>query len=185
MIEVVVGKEAAIWCLHEKVLAAGSTFFKAAMNSPFKEGSERKISLAEDGNLVFQLFVQHLYTKAFHTSSMSLLLKAYALGDKLGAPDFQAQALDKIFGLNYSHCQFTAEQVLWVFENTLPKSGLRRLTADTVAHATLRQRLNYGKEDWEILAPVMPELMEGIISIAGVQDVKDKWSRKSRLAYQD
>ncbi len=185
MIEIVVGEEAAVWCLHEKILTAGSTFFKAAINSRFKEGSERKITLAADENLVFQLFVQHLYTKTFQTSSMKLLLKAYVLGDKLGAPNFQTHSLDKIFGLNYNYCQFTAEQVLWVFDNTLPQCGLRRFTADAVAHGTLRQKLKYGKEDWEMLAPVMPELMEGVISIAGVQDAKDKWSRKSRLAYQD
>jgi BTB/POZ domain len=185
MIEVVVGEEAAKWLLHEKILVAGSTFFKAAINSRFKEGSERRITLAADESLVFQLFVQYLYTKAFQTSSMRLLLKAYVLGDKLGAPEFQAHALDKIFGINYSQCRFTAEQVLWVFENTLPQCGLRKLTADTVAHATLRQKLNFGKEDWALLSPIMPELMEGIISIAGVQEAKDKWSRKSRLAYQD
>jgi hypothetical protein len=116
---------------------------------------------------------------------MRLLLRAYVFGDQLGAPDFQAPVLDKIFGLNHHYCQFTAEQVLWVFDSTLPKCGLRRLTADTVAHGTLRQKLNYGKEDWEMLAPVMPELMDGVISITGVQDAKDQWSRKSRLAYQE
>lgn len=185
MIVVVVGEDAAVWCLHEKLLAAGSTFFKAAVNSQFKEGSERKITLAVDDHLVFQLFVQHLYTRTFRTSSLRLLLKAYVLGDKLGAPDFKAHVLDKVFSLNYNHCQFTAEQVLWVFDNTLPDCGLRRLTADTVANGTLRQKLSFGKEDWEMLAPIMPELMEGIVSIAGVQDAKDNWSRKSRLAYQD
>jgi BTB/POZ domain len=185
MIEIVVGEEAAVWFLHEKLLVASSTFFKAAINSRFKEGSERKITLAADEDLVFRLFVQYLYTRAFQTSSMRLLLQAYVLGDKLGAPEFQAHALDKIFSLNHSHCHFTAEQVLWVFDNTLPECGLRKLAADTVAHGTLRQKLNYVKEDWEMLAPIMPELMEGIISIAGEQDARDKWSRKSRLAYQD
>jgi BTB/POZ domain len=183
MIEVVVGKEAALWFLHEKLLSAGSTFFKAAIHNPFKERNERKITLVTDENLVFQLFVQHLYTRTFQTNSMGLLLQAYVLGDRLGAPDFQAQALDQIYALNHHSCEFNAKQVLWVFNNTLPHCGLRRFTADTVAHATLRQELNYGKEDWEMLAPVMPELMEGVISIAGVQDPKNWWSRKPRLAY--
>jgi BTB/POZ domain len=185
MVEVVVGDEAAVWCLHKTILAAGSTFFKAAMNSPFKEGSECKITLANDDNLVFQLLVQYLYTRRFHTNSMRLLLKAYVLGDKLGAPGFQAHALDKIFDLNCCCCRFTAEQVLWVFQNTLPRCGLQRLTADAVAHETLRQKLKYGKEDWGMLAPIVPQLMEGIISSAGVQDAKEQWSRKCRLAYQD
>ena len=112
MIEVVVGKEGAAYFLHERILAAGSTFFKAVNDSPFKEGSERKVTLTQDENPVFQLFVQFLYTRTFHTSSMQLLLKAYVLGDKLGAPDFQAHSLDKIYSLNYSRCQFTVEQVL-------------------------------------------------------------------------
>jgi len=116
---------------------------------------------------------------------MRLLLRAYVLGDKLGAPDFQDHALDKIFGLNYHYCQFTAEQVLWVFNNTVPRCGLRRFTADTVAHGALRQQLKYGQEDWEMLAPVMPELMDGVISIAGVQGAKDQWRRKSRFAYKE
>ncbi len=185
MIEIVVGEEAAVWYLHEKILVAGSTFFKVAINSGFKEGIERKITLAGDESLVFQLFVQYLYSKTFHTSSMRLLVRAYVLGDKLGASDFQAHALDKIYSHNFSQCQFTAEQVLWVFDNTLPGCALRRFTADTVAYSTLRQNLGYGTEEWGSLAPVMPELMEGVISIAGVQEGKDKWTRKSRLAYQD
>jgi len=36
MVELVVGEEAAVWVLHAKLLSAGSTFFKAAINSPFK-----------------------------------------------------------------------------------------------------------------------------------------------------
>ena len=185
MIQVVVGNEATVWYLHEKILSAGSTFFRAAINSRFKEGSERKITLAEDENLVFQLFVQHLYSKVFQTSSMRLLLKAYVLGDKLGAPEFQALALDKIFALNGNHCHFTAEQVLWIYGNTLPKSGLRRFTADTVVQGIARQKLNYRREDWEMLAPVMPELMERIMSTTRLEDAKDKWSRNFRLNYQD
>jgi BTB/POZ domain len=185
MIELVVGEEAAVWFLHEKLLSAASTFFKAAINGRFKEGNERKITLVIDENLVFQLFVQYLYTRTFQTNSMRLLLRAYVLGDKLGAPDFQAHALDEIFGLNQHDCQFTAEQVLWVSNNTLPHCGLRRFTADTVAHGALTQKLKYGKEDWEMLARVMPELMDGVISIARVQAAKDKWSKKSRLAYKE
>ena len=186
MIEIVIGDGAEVWCLHEAILAAGSTFFKAAMNSPFKEGSERKVTLPEEDNLAFQLFVQYLYTRTFHTNATGLLLKAYVLGDKLGAPNFKALALDKIFDIQRQCCRFTAKQVPWLVENTLPGCGLQRLTIDTiVAHGTWRKILKYGKEDWERLAPIMPELMERIIAIGGAQEGEEKGIIKSRLAYQD
>lgn len=186
VIEILIGDGPAVWCLHEAILAAGSTFFKAALNSPFKEGIERKVTLADEDNLVFQLFVLYLHTRTFHTNEIGLLLQAYVLGDKLGAPNFKALALDKIFDLQRQCCRFTAEQVLWVVENTLPRCGLQRLTTDAiVAHGAWRQILKYGKEDWERLAPIMPELMEGIIASTGGHDEKGNGTIKCRMAYQD
>lgn len=185
MFEVEVGDESAVWSLHESILVASSSFFKAVIHSPFKEGNERKIWLADDDHLVFQLFVQYLYSRTFQTSSMTLLLKAYVLGDKLGAPAFRAHALDQIFGLSSESCRFTAEQVLWIFRNTLPGCGLRRLAADTAAHSTLRHILKYGNDDWGLLAPIMPEVMEGVLFFAGEQASNEQWNRKCRLAYQD
>lgn len=112
VVEVVVGEDAVVWYLHETLLIASSEFFKAAIKHSFKEGTERRIVLAEDGNAAFQLFVQYLYTQAFQSSSLQPLIEAYVLGDKLGASEFRRQALDKVYALNLHQCRFTAEHVL-------------------------------------------------------------------------
>lgn len=70
-------------------------------------------------------------------------------------------------------------------DNTLPDCGLWGLVADTVANEVLTKKLHFTKEEWKMLTPVLPDLVERFIAIAGVHDNKDQWSRKARLAYED
>jgi hypothetical protein len=186
MVEVIVGEAGVVWLLHEQLLATMSAFFKTAMASGFKEGLERKVTLVEDNNLVFQLFVEYLYTTKFHGMSLPLLAEAYVLGDKLGAPGFQADALDKMFELcKNSQCQLTAEQGLWIFRNTRPGCGLWRFTVDTIAHNVLDRQQSYGKEDWEMLGSFLPEVMDTVNTMLRMRNGEIGWGTKTRLAYCD
>ncbi|KAL2008844.1 hypothetical protein VTN00DRAFT_7038 [Thermoascus crustaceus] len=182
IIHVVVGKDATQWAIHRKLLCSQSNFFKTAIDSPFREGTENKVVLSEGQNDVFSLFVQWLYSGSFVTNSLPLLLQAYVLGDKLGSPGFQTLAFDKIYAFNISSCHLTAEQAVWASENTLPDSTLRRFTMDTMAFGLLNGSLNPSHEDWELLAPIQLDILRSVQSVAKKQE-HNTWKQKPRLHY--
>lgn len=177
-----VGKGATQWAIHRKLLCSQSNFFKTAINSAFRKGTEKKVILSEDQNNVFSLFVQWLYSGSFATNSLPLLLRAYVLGDKLGSSGFQTLAFDKIYALNISNCHFTAEQAVWVSENTLPDSMLKRVTMDMMAFGLLNGSLNPSDEGWEALAPIQLDILRSVQSVAKKQE-HNTCKQKPRLHY--
>lgn len=181
MIEVVVGEDASLWVIHKKLLCAQSSFFQAAINSRFREGTERRVVLEEDDNDAFSIFVQWLYSGFFTTISLRILLHAYVLGDKLGASSFQSLAFDKIYSMNVGCCRFTPEQAVWVSANTLPESTLREFAMDTLALSLLNNTLELSREDWDLLTPVHIEILHSIQSIGRFQP--KLWQPWSRLHY--
>lgn len=181
IIHVVVGNNATLWAIHRKLLCSHSNFFSAAINSAFREGAEKKVILREELNDVFSLFVQWLYSGSFTTNAHPLLLRAYVLGDKLGSPGFQSLAFDKIYAFNVSNCHFTAEQAVWVSENTLPDSMLRKFTMDTMAFGLLNGSLRLSKDEWELLTPIQLDILRSVQSVAKIQ--KHSWKQKPRLHY--
>jgi len=181
MIEVVVGEDASLWAIHKKLLCDQSNFFKAAINGRFREGSEKRVVLKEDDNDAFSLFVQWLYSGFFTTISLRILVRAYVLGDKLGARNFQSLAFDKIYSMNTDCCRFTPEQAVWVAANTLSKSTLRKFAMDTLAFGLFNNTLELSSEDWCLLAPVHIEILHSVQSMSKFQP--RLWQHRSRLHY--
>ncbi|KAK2801359.1 hypothetical protein FQN50_007744 [Emmonsiellopsis sp. PD_5] len=166
MIDVVVGEgPPSTWHLHEALICRASRFFRVSMRQPFREAAERKVHLKETNNTVFAVFVQWLYSCSFDTSSMDLLLRAYALGDLLNAPAFRTAAFDRIFALGRSHT-FSTEQLLWVTENTMPNSALHKFVLNTVALRIISgQAPILSQGDWDTLSPASPDLFKAIIRL--------------------
>lgn len=163
----VVGDDPAnTWHLHRPLLCSQSRYFNAIVSSRFKEGIENKVTLDEEDNAVFALFVQWLYSRGFSTGNMDLLLRAYVLGDRLGAPGFANFALDRIF-IDARWHPFTPEQVIWVTEHTMPTSALRKLIIDTIAFRTLTGSLtSFSEESLEVLAPVHGDILLAITQLS-------------------
>ncbi|KKZ64316.1 hypothetical protein EMCG_09700 [[Emmonsia] crescens] len=162
-IDVVVGDEfKRTWSLHETLVCAASSFFQGAMRGQFREG---KVYIKDDIHDVFALFVQWLYARSFSAPSMELLLHAYAFGDRFGASGFCTMALDKVY-MEALKSEFTAEQVIWVAENTLPNSDLRHLVMDFVALKILSGRLFFSQEEWGTLTPVLTELLKKVAALS-------------------
>jgi len=182
MIEVVVGEDASLWTIHKKLLCAQSSFFKAAINSSFREGAEKRVVLKEDDNDAFSIFVQWLYTGSFTTISLHILIRACVLGDKLGVRNFQCLAFDEIYSMNAGFSRFTPEQVVWVAENTLPESTLRKFAVDTLAFGVFNNILELSNEDWCLLAPVHVEILQRVQLMCKRQPVK-VWRHKPRHHY--
>ena len=187
MVEVAVGNELATWHLHEDVLNAACPYFKDMINHQRQEGKEPKVTLEQVDNEGFRLFVQYLYSKAVDTRILSILIPAYVLATKLGALDFQARVLDKIYSLYGEGCPFSVKQVLYIIENTPSGCGLVQLAVDSLAIAILSGEFKSDKKLWVELAPIMPELVEGIASVLAVQVKRGHsgWKRKPRLEYID
>lgn len=174
MVEIVVGKNAAVWHLHQALLCSTSRSFDAVINSLFREGREKKVVMADEDNAVFTLFVQWLYTKAFSTVSSWELIRAYVLGDRLQAEGFRTTAMNKLYTANAHKCTCTCtcDQVLSVAENTILESALRRLTADSIAYGMLTKSLGFSEEEKRSLAPISADVMRSIDAMIPLQDLQ-------------
>lgn len=181
MIEVVVGEDASLWAIHKKLLCSQSSFFKAAIDSSYREGAEKRVVLKEDDDDAFSIFVQWLYTGSFTTMSLRILIRAFVLGDKLGVRNFQCLAFDKIYSMNVGCCRFTPEQVAWVAENTLPESTLRKFAVDTLAFGVFNNILELSSEDWCLLVSVHVEILQRVQSMCRSQP--RLWQHKPRHHY--
>ncbi|PGH18146.1 hypothetical protein AJ80_04533 [Polytolypa hystricis UAMH7299] len=189
MIEVVVGGDPAnTWRLHENLLCAASSYFKAAVSSRFSEGLNKKVSLPMDDNVIFMLFVEWLYTRNFRVNNMRTLFHAYVLGDRLGAPGFTSRVLDNIYdGIQWYEVK--PDEVIWVIENTMAASALQRLLIDTVAFKVLTGSLaTFSSAEWEALAPVQNEILQSASKLSQwnvLQHQPRPMSRPPRTEYTD
>lgn len=172
-----------MWRIHKKILVLHSEFFGAALKGPFTEGVENRVTLPEEDNNIFTLFVQWIYTQAFASNSITALLRAYVLGDKLGAFRFRQEALNKIYNFNHSSCHFTVAHALWVSENTSPTSLLRTLMMDTITLAILSKTLEPTAEEWEQMAPISSEILRSMSSVANTSS--SRWTPKPIFNYQE
>lgn len=166
MVDVVVGENSSLWRIHKNILVPHSRFFGAALKGPFTEGAENKVTLPEEDNLVFTLFVQWLYSETFNCNKIPILLRAYVLGDKIGSLAFRQDVLYKLHQVNLQKPSFTVEQVMWVADNTTHGSKLRALTMDTFALAVMNKVIEPKAKEWDILAPFNREIIQSMSSLA-------------------
>lgn len=109
LIKIVVGTDNEVFNVHEGILRASSPFFDKALSGPWKEATQRKIELPEDKPETFALYAYWVYCKtlpleitaksvddAIMDMEYIKLCHAYALGDKLLAPNFQNTVMNAI-----------------------------------------------------------------------------------------
>ena len=169
MVDVIVSENKNLWRIHKLLLVESSDLFKKALNSEFREGHEQRIVFEEDSNAAFTIFVQWLYSGTFTTSNLNVLLQGYVFGDKICCRTFCDLVMHNIRSSTLMNYQVTSSQVLWILENTLPDSKLRNLTIDVVATGVHLKRLQYTDEDWDNLAPVLPDIMKSVAKMAGTR----------------
>ncbi|EON65084.1 hypothetical protein W97_04319 [Coniosporium apollinis CBS 100218] len=146
-IKVDVGPSPISFYVHERLLRDASRFFDAAMRGGWKESTERVVLLPVDDPEVFNLFVGWLYNRKFPTKNdvgsaegneeYMLLAKLYVLGEKLQATAFKTAVIGAILGKAKTkvqpggHSVYPAGSVVrYLYENTPPKSPVRRLLVD-------------------------------------------------------
>lgn len=165
------GASQTTWRLHENLLSSSSDFFRSAFHSGFKEAREDRLLLPEDDPAAFELFVRWLYARAlaaspppgpaqqtqaslFHASSSSIQtwLRLYALTCKLMVEELENICVGAAWRYYSIGTRRPAiRDVQFIYENTPPGSGMRRL---------LRERLTLGMFRGRQNNPVTPEWRE-------------------------
>jgi hypothetical protein len=141
-VRVIVGEEQASFYAYRNVIRESSSFFKAALDGPFKEAAESKVTLPEDDPDVFEQFLQWIYTKAYNilpladTSSETLCkqsgqyIRLYVFAEKTQVEPLKHHILRQLFAFHQRFRKVqtvTYESVEFAYDHTPPKSALRRL----------------------------------------------------------
>ena len=142
-VTLLVGESKTVFHVHEAKLFEGSSFFKAAFTSDFREGSERTMTLPEDDGPVFELFVDWLYHRRYSIASPPVQdasedydvlmqpVQLYALADKYDVPDLRSLILCKIFAfIQRNGSKPTLGTVAYAYEHTSQNAAVRTLLTD-------------------------------------------------------
>ena len=145
IVEILVGPEEELFTIHKQLLCDISPYFEAAFEGEFKEAKEQRMRLPEDDVAPFKQFQFWLYSGKplpprdlmEHTTltyKWNMLVHSYILGDKFEIPALQNAA---IHGIIESTCTSGADHLgmlRLVYEQTTPKSHLRKLCIDLFVH---------------------------------------------------
>ena len=177
-LEIIVGTEGktAIWNIAKNLLSHHSKFFRAACYQPFKEGLENSISLPDHDPDAFKVFVWWLYYEHLPTDfrriaggeGVWLGLKAWVLGDKLLATEFQNCTMHLIWKCynpdSSDRYNVLPSEIMYCWENTPPGSNLRRFISDLVCRCWSAASCDPPKEEeWKDLFDQLPDLRNDVI----------------------
>ena len=143
VVTILVGKNKTPFQIHQDQLCEASSFFKAAFEGQFREGSEKKMDLPEEDVHLFDLFVQWLYHQRYEIPPKEVEqkgerlmepVKLYVLADKYDVSDLRSDIITKLFALgNMGGTYPDLGTMAYAYEHVSPKSGLCRLLADWYA----------------------------------------------------
>ena len=149
-VKVVVGivPDRTTWYIHRMLMIEHSPYFRAALGTDqFVESNSNFVFLPEDDSIAFGLFVQWIYAIGIARpfprftivaeSDCLNIVKAYCLGDKLGAIRFKNDILLALARamVKANRSLLTPESILYAFEHTVNNSGLRTMLADILAQS--------------------------------------------------
>ncbi|KAI8934367.1 hypothetical protein NX059_009102 [Plenodomus lindquistii] len=153
MARVLVGKNRAVFHIHQDLLTHHSPFFRAALTGGFEEAQKNEVVLSDTGVNTFEIFVHWLYYGRFPTiednealfqrwscgsSDSELLIKIYIFCEKYNAPQLKRLAMDKLFywvtGSGECHDLPSDAEVGYAFGNLSEESGLCRFIVDVHCH---------------------------------------------------
>ena len=141
-VTILVGENSRPFSVHRDQLCEASSFFKAAFEGAFREGSEMKMSLPEEEEHTFDLFIQWLYNRSYEISPekdddkgqrFMEPVKLYVLADKYDVTILKSHVITKIFELVNQQSTIDLSMVAYAYEHTPQDSHLRKLLADWLA----------------------------------------------------
>lgn len=147
MITVQVGPEKIPFHFHRGLLCHFSAYFKAVLQSSFKEASQGVIELPDEDVKTFGLFARWIYFNRFQgtdhrdeesdvqsTGSLTLMdvSRLWVFGDMRKIPDLMNAALDTLHHIRVKGTdRFKLAHVQFVYENTVGGSPLRKLVVES------------------------------------------------------
>lgn len=144
-VTLVVGKTKTAFQVHEADLFEASTFFRSAFTSDFRESTERTMTLPEDDESTFDLFVEWLYHQRYHLPSPPKAkvkgkdrfmqpFQLYVLADKYDIRSLKSLLVSQIFTAFKQDSDFpTCAAIVYAYEHTSQSSTLRKMIADRLA----------------------------------------------------
>lgn len=186
IVTVLVGPAEVKWCLHENLLSATSGFFKSAFNSGFKEATDDKITMPEDDPVAFELFVRYLYTKTLtpDVGGLNILtppmgpnergrpgpsiqdyLRLYVLASKIIVEELENACVDIVHSFyKIGTRRPDIKDVQYVYENTMPECGMRKLLKEKLALGLFRGKQNNPMTgEWRDILNVTEDLGHDIL----------------------
>ncbi|KAF2111665.1 hypothetical protein BDV96DRAFT_174834 [Lophiotrema nucula] len=154
------------YVLPKSLLACNSTFFRDEFKKATKDTVINSIDLPDVDPVQFGFFIYFLYRGGYHYSrdkeaatAGELILpsiKAYTMGDKLGAKSFMDQVMLHVYHDLGKLFSITPKLMEWTQVNSPPTSKLRELFVDAlIMHWGKNNNVvRHGKEteeEWSIL----------------------------------
>lgn len=130
------GLEKREFFVHEKVLAASSSFLQAAVKEEWQVGQAHTVKLPEEDADTLYGYTQWLYTgklpcQTSETYCFVPLAKLYVLGEKLIDDNLQDRVLDAIIAtVRKEHCYPSKATVKTIYRSTPEGSPARKLMVD-------------------------------------------------------
>ncbi|KAI9794682.1 MAG: hypothetical protein M1833_007398 [Piccolia ochrophora] len=130
------------YTMHKSLICAHSDFFRAACMGSFKESVGGVVCLPDGNPAAFERFLVWLYDGRIPSISISWsdddawshMICLYILGDQLQVRSFQNAVLGTL-GPSVIHRTASIGHVNKAFEKTPPRSPLRKIIIEKIAHA--------------------------------------------------
>lgn len=144
-VTLVVGETKTAFHVHEADLFEASPFFEAAFTSDFRESSERIMTLPEDDDSIFELFVDWLYRQRYDippTPNESETdydrfmqpVKLFVLADKYGVRSLKNLIVSQMFlAFKRDKSSPSLDSMAYVYEHTSQNATIRKLLTDRMA----------------------------------------------------
>ncbi|KAM0799093.1 hypothetical protein BDR22DRAFT_822703 [Usnea florida] len=138
-VTILVGEDSTPFLIHRDQLCEASSFFKAAFEGDFLEGSEMRMSLPEEEGNTFDLFTQWLYNRSYEISpeqdndkgqNFMEPVKLYVLADKYDVTELKSHVITKLFALRNEKWVPGLATMAYAYEYTPQNSRLRKFLAD-------------------------------------------------------
>ncbi|THY79988.1 hypothetical protein D6C95_09732, partial [Aureobasidium pullulans] len=132
--------------IHKGVLSFWSDYYRGMLNGSFREAKEKTLTSDEDP-YIFTIFESFCYTNQLTDGAVTkgtdllftTLVRLWIFGDRVIAPALQNMAMTALMEKSVTGNVVPIERVLYVYENTMPRSPLRRWFIDRIAHTTCVQ----------------------------------------------
>lgn len=136
-VTLVVGETKTAFQVHEADLFEASPVFKAAFTADFRESSERTMTLPEDDEVIFELFVNWLYRQRYDIPSPPTdpeklePIKLFVLADKYDVRSLKNLVVSQLFlAFKTGAATPSLDAISHAYKHSSQNSTMRKLLTD-------------------------------------------------------